>query len=219
MVSPLTVAFLAITAGSAATVAAPANDPPIRLKLSDRTFAWGDHAKVRIKTQSDGYLLVLRRDTAGHLRILYPLSPDDEGGIDGGREFEVRGRSDREAFTVDDREGSGIVLAAVSDKPFNFEPFSHNGHWDLHALAAADSSGDGEDGLLAMVDQMTDRHYDYDVADYQVARSHSWPHSAGWHDPWYWGDYPCLGCGPWSARLGLGWGFQFGRPFHHGHWH
>ncbi len=110
-------------------------DPPIRLKLSDDMFFRGEHARVRVKTAATGYLLVLRADAEGHVRVLFPLEPTDDASIRGGKEFEIRGRGNREAFTVDDREGSGKILAAVSARPFQLDSFSRGGHWDYAALS------------------------------------------------------------------------------------
>src|SRR5581483_8843812 len=98
-------------AGSAAAVRS--DDPPVKVWLSqDSYFRRGDRARVKVRLAEDGYLVVLRADARG------------------GETIEVRGRGDREAFYVDEREGSGVVLAARSVAPFRFDEFVRGDHWD-----------------------------------------------------------------------------------------
>lgn len=201
-------------------VAAPArvslrsDDPPIRVKLSDDAYERGDRARVKVRLQKDGYLLVLRLDGDGRVRVLFPLSPDDTDRVRGGREFEVRGRGDREAFVVDERQGPGTVLAARSDEPFNFDDFARNGRWDYRALAPAQHEDDAETTLLDLVDRMTSGRYDYDLVSYAVTPSQPSRYYAGWYwpwyGPWYYGYYPYY---PWfyGPRVGVRIGIGFGR--------
>lgn len=149
--------------------AAQADDPAIRLKLSDEVFAPGERAKVRVKLAADGYLVVLRADAQGRVRVLFPLDPADSGFVRSGKEFVLRGRGDRDGFLVDDRDGSGVVLAARSAVPFDFQAFTRGAHWDYRALAAADSMADGEAALLDVIDRMAGGDYDYDVVPYAVS--------------------------------------------------
>jgi hypothetical protein len=172
------------------------SDPPIKVKISDDVFVRGERARVRVKTAQSGYLLVLRADAQGRVRVLFPLEPTDDAAVRGGKEIEVRGRGDRDAFTVDDAEGSGKILAAVSAQPFQVDAFALGGHWDYRALAAADSGNDAEAALLTLVNSMTGGTYDYDLVTYTVSdhpsfrRAHVW----GWGG-WGWG---------WRGR-GAGW--------------
>jgi len=208
---------LALLLLSPAALPAHLDDPRIRVKLSEETYARGDRAKVKVRATEDGYLLVLRVDTEGRVRVLYPLRPDDDGQIEGGKDFEVRSRGDREAFLVAEGPGSGAVLAAWSSQPFRFDDFARNGHWDYRALTAEKITGDREAGLLDLVDRMSDGKYDYDMAEYAVDEPGYVRHySGGWYDPWWSGFYgPCWGCSPWyyGPRWGVGLTFGFG----HGH--
>src|SRR5437899_7949903 len=87
---------------------------PVTVQLNHDQFTSGDHARVYVQTAQDGYLVVLHADPDGRIRVLFPTDPRDDDFIRGGRRFEVRGRSDRDAFQVEGDEGSGTVLAAVS---------------------------------------------------------------------------------------------------------
>ena len=177
----------------------PTGDPPIRVKVSDDVLFRGEHARVRVKTADSGYLLVLRADAQGRIRVLFPLEPGDDAAIRGGKEVEIRGRGGREAFTVDDAEGSGKILAVRSPQPFRFDAFVRSGHWDYNALAPGDSVDDAEATLLALVDRMSAGRYDYDLVTYTVTnhpplrRAMGW---GGWGGGWGWGG-GCLRCRPW----------------------
>src|SRR5881398_3754966 len=88
------------------------DDPPIKLSLNqDNYFQRGDRARVKVRTAEDGYVVVLRSDAQGRVRVLFPLDPSDDDFVRGGKTLEVRGRGDREAFYIDG-DGSGVVLAA-----------------------------------------------------------------------------------------------------------
>lgn len=195
---------------AAAPVAQRHDDPPVRLKLNEETYVRGDRAKVKVRAAETGYLLVLRGDADGRVRVLFPIAPDDDAEITGGKEFEVRSRGDREAFVVNETSGAGTVLAVWSDQPLNFEQFTRNGRWDYRALSADSSAGADESGLLDLVDRMTEGKYAYDVAQYTVddsppSRSHyRVGYYSGFYDPW-WG----YGYGPYYGprwRIGIGWG-------------
>ena len=177
----------------------PTSDPPVKLKISDDVFVRGERARVRVKTTQSGYLLVLRADAQGRIRVLFPLEPTDDAAVRGGKEIEIRGRGDREAFTVDDAEGSGKIIAALSAQPFQVDAFTRAGHWDYAALAATDSTGDAEAALLALVDRMSGGAYDYDLVTYTVTTRPRFRQS-----PWAWGDP-----GSWGGGWG-GWGGWYG---------
>ncbi|MEO8199668.1 MAG: DUF4384 domain-containing protein [Gemmatimonadota bacterium] len=195
---------------SLSTTAQRPVDPPIRVKLSDDVLMPGEHVKVRVKAAASGYLLVLRMDGAGRVRVLYPVDPEDSVSIEGGKETEIKGRGGRETFTVDERQGKGTVFAAVASQPFHFDDFIRGGHWDYRALAA-DSSGDSEALLLELADRMASGHYDYDLVTYEVwgndnTRGHSY---AGWYGPRYYDPF----YSPWpffGSRYSFGFGVRFG---------
>src|SRR5438552_4711877 len=185
-------------------------DPPIKIKLSDDVYLRGERARVKVKTIENGYLLVVRADAQGRIRVLFPQEPGDAAAIRGGREVEIRGRGNREAFTVDDADGSGKILAAVSSQPFRTDSFARAGHWDYRALEGDDSAVDPEATVLAIADQMSAGHFDYDVVTYTVTahpplRRSPW--GPGWRGGWGgwggwgwgWGDpwFGCLRCRRW----------------------
>src|SRR5229473_1848989 len=65
------------TAASAVT----SGDPPIRVSLNSDAYRPGETAQVHVRTQNDGYLLVLRTDVDGWVRVLFPVDPSYDAFI------------------------------------------------------------------------------------------------------------------------------------------
>ena len=173
------------------------DDPPVKVWLNhDNYFQRGDQARVNVRLADDGYLLVLRADAEGRVRVLFPLDPSNDNFARGHETIEVRGRGDREAFFVDDREGSGLVLAARSSTPFKFDEFVRGDHWDYRVLDARQAGDDKEAALVDMVQRMTpDGHFDYDAVTYVIASARAYYDS-------YYPHY--------AVNFGYGWGWPYG---------
>jgi hypothetical protein len=191
------------------------DDPPIRVSLNhDGHYLRGDRARVEVRAADDGYIVVLRADGSGRVRVLFPLDPGDDAFIRGGKTFEVRGRGDREAFVVDDRDGGGMVLAAWSPDALRFHEFLQGDHWDYRALGAGAVGDDPEAGLLEIVRRMAGR-YEHDFVPYLVESSADYPHDSHHGHS---GAYGCPGCG-WgglwgiSFSIGFGWGYPYSIGF------
>src|SRR6185503_5836042 len=102
----LTSLLLLATAGLAAPAA---SDPPIHIWYSsDGNYTYGDRAKVYACADDDGYLVVLRSDRGGRVRVLAPVDPGDDQHVDGGKKYELKGRGGREAFVAEDSAGQGL---------------------------------------------------------------------------------------------------------------
>src|SRR5213592_4324863 len=176
------------------------DDPPVKVWLNhDNYFQRGDKARVNVRLTDDGYLLVLRADAEGRVRVLFPLDPSDDNFVRGHETIEVRGRGDREAFFVDDREGSGLVLAARSTAPFKFDEFVRGDHWDYRVLDARQAGDDKEAALLDMVQRMTtEGRFDYDAVTYAVASARAY------YDSYY------------PRYTAFGFGYGWGSPYRYG---
>src|SRR5712691_9137725 len=178
-------------------VVSATDDPPVKVWLNhDNYFQRGDKARVNVRLADDGYLLVLRADAEGRVRVLFPLDPSDDNFARVHETIEVRGRGDREAFFVDDREGSGLVLAARSSTPFKFDEFVRGDHWDYRVLDARQAGDDKEAALLDMVQRMTaEGRFDYDAVTYVVASARAYYDS-------YYPHYT-------AVSFGYGWGWPY----------
>jgi hypothetical protein len=211
-----------------AASAAPA--PAIQITLNnDGAFAPGGRVSVQVQTNDDGYLLVFRVDGDGRVRVLFPLDPDGDAFVRGGKEYELRGRGDHETFLADNQSGNGLVYAAVSHAPYAYRDFVANGHWDYDALRLPDSSSDAENDVTAIVAQMTNHtRFDYDAVGYRVqeigtvAAYGGGGYYPGYYDPAYDPRWRCLGCGwgyPGDIGIGLNFGYSpYWDPFLYSPW-
>src|SRR5437667_1608102 len=204
MMLTLMVSLLASAPPERAAEAIRSDDPPIKVSLNqDNYFQRGDRARVKVRTAEDGYVVVLRSDAQGRVRVLFPLDPTGDDFVRGGHTIELRGRGDREAFYVDDSDGSGLVLAARSAAPFKFDGFVRGDHWDYRVLTAREAGDDKEQALLDIVQRMSpDGHFDYDVAQYSVASVDS-----------YYSGYNHY-YSPFGMRAGFGYGYGYGWPYY-----
>ena len=198
MVLLLLLSLAAPAPSGAAGTAVRSDDPPVKVWLDQDNYRRGDKAHVNVQLGEDGYLVVLRADADRRVRVLFPLDPGDDAFVRGGRTIELRGRGDRETFSVDEREGSGLVFAARSVTPFKLDEFVRGDHWDYRVLTAGDAGDDKEQALLNIVRRMVpDGHVDYDAVNYTVASPRAY----------YDGAYY-----PYSSSVGLGLGYGFGGP-------
>jgi hypothetical protein len=214
---------LLVSVGRAATpptARTRAADPPVHLWLSSNgNFEYGARAKAHVRAAQEGYLVVVHAD--GRVHVLFPLDPQGEQQVRGGKKYELKGRGDREAFVVTDTGGRGAVLAALSQTPFRFDEFTKDEHWDYGALSDHSVKADPESGLLDVVQRMqaTGEHFDYDVSIYTSAPRHapsldpylspysSYPYS---HYSFY--PYSYYGPGWWDygfGGLGFWWGWGY----------
>jgi hypothetical protein len=207
MISALLLPLL-IAAPADSAVAPPHDDPPIRLWINnDRRFLPGDRAKVQVRTSHDGYVIVLHVDPEGRLRVLFPLDPDRDNFVRGGKKYEIRGRGGRESFEVDNTTGKGTVYAAVSRDPFRFDGFVMGDHWDYKALAPSRLPDDPEPELNELVRRMAQGDFDYDLLTYYVSDrvAYASDYDYGYSRPAYYGS---VYHDPWCYR------FSCGRPFY-----
>jgi hypothetical protein len=150
---------------------------------------------VYTKAVENGYLIVLRTDPDGRVRVVFPLDPGDDQRITGGKKYELKSRGGREAFIATDSSGYGTVLAAVSRSPFRTGEFVRDGHWDIRSLSSGLVRDDPEAGLLDLIRRMkADEPFEYDVETYVVSEQYSrrldrYPRSGGG----WWGYYPYWG--------------------------
>ena len=204
--------------------------PAIQVSLNnDGSYTPSGLVQVRVQTTDDGYLTVFRVDGDGRIRVIFPLDPDGDAFVRGGKEYELRGRGDEGTFLADDRSGTGMVYAALSHTPYQFAVFAANGHWDYNALRLSDSSSDAETDLTAIVASMTARtRFDYDAIGYRVQNLGTVTTAVsgggyypGFYDPSYNPSWRCLGCG-WGtgyAGGGLNFGYSpFADPYLYSPW-
>jgi len=184
----------------------PAGDASIRITLNAKEFAPGAPVKVQVEAGQDGYMVVFQVDGGGRIRVLFPLDPDLDAFVRGGKRYELRGRGNKQSFLADDRGGSGVVYAAISRRPLSFGLFAVDAHWDYETIRLRDQDSDVEAELNAIVGRMGDNvRFDYDIVGYRVYDTQTIAGGggvSGYVDPFYDPYWSCLACG-WGYGSGL----------------
>lgn len=147
---------------------------------SDATiYHRGDRVRVYFRTDADAYVTVLRVDTDGRVRVLFPEEPWDDNFARSGRSYEVRPSDDRYAFYVDEYPGEGYVFAIATLDPFDYRGMVRGDHWDYAVIGNNGRlTGDPYVAVQDLVDLIVPANYDaygYDLATYYVEQYYDYP--------------------------------------------
>jgi hypothetical protein len=173
-----------LASGQPARAASTARgDPPgVRLWTNHgEVYRHAERVQVFFRTERDAYVTVLRVDTDGRVRVLFPLQPGDPNRARGGETYTVPGVDDRDAFVVDDAPGVGYVFAVASQDPFDYDAFSASDHWSFQTQASLSDGrvhGDPYASLQELVQRIMPQGYaDYDthLLPYDVEQRHDYP--------------------------------------------
>ncbi|MEO8138144.1 MAG: DUF4384 domain-containing protein [Gemmatimonadota bacterium] len=151
--------------------------PRINIWLNkDDVYNRGDRARVYFKSDQDAYVTIVRIDTDGRLRVLFPIDPWEDNFARGGKTFEVLGRDRDEAFRIDDYPGVGYVFAIASEDPFTYDDIIRGDHWDYHTISDGRVRGDPYETVSDIADKIArEEDYDYDVSQYYVEKHYDYP--------------------------------------------
>lgn len=142
----------------------------------DDPYERGDNARVYFKADRDAYVTVIRIDTDGRMRVLFPIDPWEDNFARGGKTFEVLGRDRDEAFNVDDYPGVGYIFAIASGDEFRYDDIVRGDHWDYRSVSDGRVRGDPYVAVSDLAEKIaTEDDYDYDVASYDVERHYDYP--------------------------------------------
>lgn len=200
---------------------------PVRLWMNnDRRYRPGDHARLQVDAEADGYLLVLHFDTEGRIRVLFPLDPRDDAAVRAGRRYEVRDLSGESAFRAYG-DGTGLIYTAISEDPWRFDQVTLADRWDYTHLEIDRSSANPESDITDMLQGIAGpRGFDYDVLGYRVYGESTYGYNnvayptarvflydSYYCNTWYWRVGNCRN---WIADGGLafGWGYD---PYYYGY--
>jgi len=174
--------FLASGQPARAATLARRDPPGVRLWTNHgEVYRHAERVQVFFRTERDAYVTVLRVDTDGRVRVLFPLQPGDPNLARGGETYTVPGVDDRDAFVVDDAPGVGYVFAVASQDPFDYDAFSASDHWSFQSLAALSDGrvhGDPYASLQELVQHIMPQGYaDYDthLLPYDVEQRYDYP--------------------------------------------
>jgi hypothetical protein len=122
---------------------------------------------------------VMRVDTDGRVRILFPESPWDNNYARGDRRYEIRAPGARQAFVIDDDPGEGYLFAVTSTLPFRYHEIVTGARWDYRYVAYDGRIvGDPYVALMDLVDVIVPANYDgydYDIVPYYVGHQYEYP--------------------------------------------
>ncbi|HLB81730.1 MAG TPA: DUF4384 domain-containing protein [Gemmatimonadales bacterium] len=168
----------------------------------DDPYSNGQGVRVHFRTEQDAFVTILRIDTDGRVRVLFPSEPWEDNFARGGRDYEVPGREDRDAFYVDDYPGVGYIFAVAAGDAFAYDALESNDHWDYRAIADGRVHGDPYVAVTELARRIVPDGYgdwDYDLAPYYVQRHYDYPrflcydcHSYVSYPHWSAYDYTCV---------------------------
>jgi len=167
----------------------------------DDPYASGQAARVYFRADQDAYVTVLRVDTDGRVRVLFPREPGEDNFARGGRDYEVLNGSNGAAFYVDDYPGEGYVFAVTAPDPFVYDAVESGDHWDYRVIADGRIRGDPYLALTDLARRIVPDGYndwDYDLVPYYVQQRYDYPrflcydcHSYVGYPFWVPYDYTC----------------------------
>ena len=168
----------------------------------DDPYASGQAARVYFRAEQDAYVTILRVDTDGRVRVLYPREPWDDNFARGGREYDVLQRSSPDAFYVDDYPGMGYIFAVAAADPFVYDAIKSEDHWDYRLIADGRVRGDPYTALTDLAQRIVPDGYadwDYDIVPYYVQQHYDYPrflcydcHTYVSYPYWSPYDYSCV---------------------------
>jgi hypothetical protein len=175
---------LPLTAGTAVSASRPrpthgAERPGIRIWTSHgEVYQRGERVRIYYRTERDAYVTILRVDTDGRIRVMYPHEPFEDNLSTGGHTYSVETSERGSAFYVDDDPGVGYIFAVASDDPFIYDQVASADHWDLHVMADGRIRGDPYSSLEELVQYMVPEGYvDFDthLLPYYVEHRYDYP--------------------------------------------
>lgn len=158
----------------------------------EKPYRRGEAARIYFRTDAPGYVTVIRVDTDGRLRTLFPLEPWGAAKVRGGRTQEVSDTRNGAGFTIDDDPGIGYLFAISSPLPFQYDDITRGDYWDFRVIDDGRIQGDPYVALTDLAARIAPRgDYQYDMAPYHVERRYEYPrfvcydcHSYASYDEW-----------------------------------
>ena len=152
----------------------------------------GEGARIYFRTDEPGYVTVLRVDTDGRIRTLFPLEPWGGAKVRGGRTHEVADTRKGGSYTIDDDPGVGYLFAITSPFPFQYDEITRGDYWDFRVIDDGRIQGDPYVALTDLAGRIAPRgDYQYDITPYYVERHYEYPrfvcydcHSYVSYDKW-----------------------------------
>jgi hypothetical protein len=145
----------------------------------EQPYEPGDEVRAYFRSEESGHVTIVRVDTDGRIRILFPREPWTRTYVRGGRALEVADARDRASFQIDDGPGIGYVFAVASPLPFHYDDVTRGDHWDFRLIEDGQIRGDPYVALTDLARRITPQgNFRYDIAPYYVERRYAYPRFA-----------------------------------------
>ncbi len=179
MLTSLALLHLLIAPAAASRLAVSLYRPHVEVWTDhDDVYHSGDGVRIHFRTEQDAYVTVLRVDTDGRVRVLFPREPWEDNFAAGAREYDVQGYRSRYGFYVDDYPGVGYLFAVAAADPFVYDALESGDHWDYHVIADGRVRGDPYVALTDVAQRIVPAGYndwDYDIVPYDVQQRYDYP--------------------------------------------
>jgi hypothetical protein len=163
-------------------IAAPRADRPrveVWTNRGEYPYALGDVVRVMFQTEQDAYVTVLRVDTDGRVRVLFPREPWENNFARSRRIYEVSAHGGSSGVDADDSPGQGYLFAVASADPFTYDPIESDERWNYELIADGGRiRGDPYAALTelaARIVRANNGDWDYDITPYYVQRHYDYP--------------------------------------------
>jgi hypothetical protein len=163
-------------------VAGPASYRPkveVWTNSGEVPYAAGQPVQVLFQTDQDAYVTVLRVDTDGRVRVLFPREPWEDNFARGGQTYEVQGTASSAGFRADVYPGQGYLFAVATADPFTYDPIESAERWDYELIADGGRiRGDPYAALTELAQRIVPTgsgDWDYDIAPYYVEQHYEYP--------------------------------------------
>jgi hypothetical protein len=158
----------------------------------EQPYRRGERARIYFRTDQPGYVTLLRVDTDGRIRTLFPLQPWGGAKVRGGRTHEVSDTRNGRGFTIDEDPGVGYLFAITSPLPFEYTDITRGDYWDFRVIDDGRIQGDPYVALTDLAGRLAPRgDYQHAIAPYYVQRRYEYPrfvcydcHSYASYDEW-----------------------------------
>jgi hypothetical protein len=143
----------------------------------DDPYRRGEGARVYLELDQPAHVTVLRVDTDGRLRVLFPREPWSDTFIrEERRTIEIPGSRGGRSFIIDDYPGVGYLLAVASPEAFDYRDIARGDYWDYRLIGGGRIQGDPYVVLTDLAERIAPGgHYDYDIVPYYVDRHYDYP--------------------------------------------
>ena len=160
-------------------------DAPRRHQPAARISVWadreepyrrGEDVRISFRSEASGHVTIMRVDTDGRIRVLFPREPWRRTFVRGGKALEVADSRERSSFRIDDGPGIGYLLAVTSPLPFGYGEVTRGDYWDFRLLEEGRIRGDPYVALTDLARRITPLgNFGYDIAPYYVERRYAYP--------------------------------------------